>query len=103
MGQIHRFHGFAAVSLRGKGETRYLTATEARKMARALNAVAKSITVEPFGKSSGLTVEFDDKSLQEQWNEVERSEEHAKGTSTTRTGQDKRARRRSAMLARLAK
>lgn len=56
--QVHRFRNTAAIALQGKGETRYMTAREARKLARALNAIARSISREEFSASAGLTVGF---------------------------------------------
>ncbi|MEN3144592.1 hypothetical protein ABDF71_21620 [Ochrobactrum sp. WV_118_8] len=43
MAQVHRFREKVAVSLE-TGETAYLSATEARKIARAMNAAAREIT-----------------------------------------------------------
>lgn len=52
--QIHRFRDCVAVHS-GKGETCYFTAKEARAMARAINAAARSVQRETFGTSPGLT------------------------------------------------
>lgn len=53
--QTHRFGDMAAVSA-GQGETIYLTEKEARRMAKALTAVAKSIKAQRFVDSPSLTV-----------------------------------------------
>lgn len=55
--QVHRFHDAAALYV-GAGETVYIDAKAARKMARALYAVARSIESEPFAQSQGLTQSF---------------------------------------------
>lgn len=52
--QVHRFRDKAGAYL-GDGATCYLTAKEARRMAKALNAVARSIEREEFSASAGLT------------------------------------------------
>lgn len=54
--QVHRFRQRAGIYV-GDGATQYLTAKEARRLARALYAVARSIESEPFAQSSGLTVQ----------------------------------------------
>ena len=59
MAQVHRFRDLAALSL-GEGPTRYMSATEARKAAKALFAVARSIETESFSDSPSLTVSFAD-------------------------------------------
>lgn len=60
MAQIHRFHDVAAIwDGTPKGSTRYMTANEARRVAAALLAVARSIEREPFTASAGLTVSFE--------------------------------------------
>ena len=49
----HRFMDKAAVAFLGvKGDTQYLTAKEARSLARALHAVARSIESEGFAQSN---------------------------------------------------
>ena len=55
MAQIHRFRESVAVHV-GKGETVYFSPKDARKLARALNAAARSCDREPFSESRGLTV-----------------------------------------------
>ena len=55
MAQVHRFHDSVAVHV-GKGETVYFSAKDARKLARALHAVALSCERESFAESRGLTV-----------------------------------------------
>lgn len=55
--QVHRFHDAAALYV-GTGETVYIDAKSARRLARALYAVARSIESEPFGQSQGLTQSF---------------------------------------------
>ena len=52
--QIHRFGDAAGIST-GAGETVYLDRSEARRMAKALNAVARSIDRERFSESPPLT------------------------------------------------
>lgn len=49
--QLHRLRNKAAVSL-PIGPTQYLTATEARKLARALNALASDIKARTFTEST---------------------------------------------------
>lgn len=56
--QIHRFRDAAAISLAGKGETRYMSPEQARIAGRALIAVADSIERESFAESPPLTVRF---------------------------------------------
>lgn len=56
--QVHRFRDSAALALAGNGETRYMTAAEARTAGNALLAVARSIERESFAESAGLTVAF---------------------------------------------
>lgn len=53
--QIHRFRDSVAVSLPGKGETQYLSEAEARAIAKALYAVARSIRSESFVNSTNTT------------------------------------------------
>lgn len=53
-GQVHRFRDAVAASL-GTGETVYMSAGEARAMARALVRAAQSVEREPFGQSGGTT------------------------------------------------
>lgn len=53
-GQVHRFRDSVAAWL-GTGETVYMTAGEARAMARALVRAAQSVEREPFGQSGGTT------------------------------------------------
>lgn len=59
MAQVHRFHDRVALHA-GKGETVYLSPKNARKMARALNAAARSCDKESFVESAGLTVNVDE-------------------------------------------
>ena len=55
---VHRFGDLVALALPGKGETVYLNPAEARKLARALNAGARSVKTEPrFSQSSFGTIE----------------------------------------------
>jgi hypothetical protein len=56
-GQVHRFRDSVALYI-GTGETVYVSAADARKIARALNRAAKSCASEPFAQSSGLTFAF---------------------------------------------
>lgn len=49
--QIHRFHNKVAGYV-GTGETVYLTPKEARKIAKALNACARSCDKESFQESN---------------------------------------------------
>lgn len=58
MAQVHRFGDKAAIYV-GSGETRYMTAKQARAMARALFKVARSIERERFADSSGLTTQLE--------------------------------------------
>jgi hypothetical protein len=59
MAQVHRFRDKVAVYV-GGGETVYLSPKNARKLARALNAAARSCDREPFAQSSGLTVAIEE-------------------------------------------
>lgn len=55
----HRFHELCGLSILGQpGETVYLTAAECRKVARALNACARSINAERFAYSRGLVFQL---------------------------------------------
>ena len=49
--QVHRFRSAVALAA-GKGETIYLTPKDARRIARALNAAARSCDREPFHEST---------------------------------------------------
>jgi hypothetical protein len=55
MAQVHRFREKVAVYV-GKGETVYFSPKNARKLARAINAAARSCDTETFTESVGLTV-----------------------------------------------
>ena len=55
MAQVHRFRESVAVHV-GNGETVYFSPKDARKLARALNAAARSCDREPYTESHGLTV-----------------------------------------------
>lgn len=58
MAQVHRFRDKVAVSLE-TGETAYLSATEARQIAKAMNAAAREISAGiPFTESSVGTVQI---------------------------------------------
>ena len=59
MAQVHRFRDRVAVFV-GDGETVYLSPKNARKLARALNAAARSCDTESFADSAGLTVTIDE-------------------------------------------
>jgi len=59
MAQVHRFRDKVAVYV-GGGETVYLNPKNARKLARALNAAARSCDRESFADSAGLTVQIDE-------------------------------------------
>ena len=59
MAQVHRFRDRVAVYA-GKGETVYLSPKNARKMARALNAAARSCDKESFADSASLTVTIEE-------------------------------------------
>ena len=59
MAQVHRFRDKVAVYV-GGGETVYLAPANARKLARALNAVARSCDKESFADSPSLTVQIDE-------------------------------------------
>jgi hypothetical protein len=52
--QTHRFRDCVAVSA-GNGETVYLTAAQAKAMARAINAAARSVQRERFSAAPSLT------------------------------------------------
>ena len=54
-GQVHRFRDAVAAYV-GSGETVYMTAREARIMARALIKAARSVDMVPFHRSAGETV-----------------------------------------------
>lgn len=57
---LHRFHHLAAVSVWGEPEaavpTMYLNAKQARKLARALYRIARSIENETFNSSTIKTI-----------------------------------------------
>lgn len=55
--QVHRFRDLVACAV-GKGETVYLSAADARKLARAINRAARSIRRESFADSTCGTAEF---------------------------------------------
>lgn len=55
MAQVHRFRDKVAVYV-GGGETVYLAPKNARKLARALNAAARSCDRESFAESTCETV-----------------------------------------------
>lgn len=55
MAQVHRFREKVAVYV-GGGETVYMSAKNARKLARALNAAARSCERETFAESTCGTV-----------------------------------------------
>lgn len=56
---VHRFHDRVAVSLPG-GDTKYLTAKEARQLARAMNRCAWDISTTPkFSESHFGTTEVE--------------------------------------------
>ncbi|SCX31099.1 hypothetical protein DSM25558_5119 [Agrobacterium sp. DSM 25558] len=58
--QVHRFRENVAVYLGRESEsTKYLTAKQARKLARELVKAAQSIEREEFTKSTFKTVEFE--------------------------------------------
>lgn len=45
---IHRFHDFVALAFPGEGETVYLSASEARSIAKALCDAARNVERVPF-------------------------------------------------------
>lgn len=55
--QCHRHRDNVGLYI-GTGQTVYIGAKDARKLARALNKIARSIDSEPFAQSSGLTASF---------------------------------------------
>jgi uncharacterized membrane protein YgaE (UPF0421/DUF939 family) len=55
--QVHRFHDKVAVYV-GDGQTVYMQAAIARKLARALNACARSVDQTGFLQSKFETVEI---------------------------------------------
>lgn len=56
---VHRFHDFAAVAFCGiDGETVYLTAGDARRLASALQSCADDVDARGFTKSEFQTVSF---------------------------------------------
>ena len=57
MSQVHRFREAVALHI-GTGPTGYFTAKEARQIARALNACARSIEREKFTDSTFSTVQL---------------------------------------------
>lgn len=48
---LHRFGDHVAISLPGRGETKYLTAKEARALAKRLNEAARDIGARKFTDS----------------------------------------------------
>jgi hypothetical protein len=61
MAQVHRFHDKVAVHV-GGGETVYFTPKAARKLAKAMNAAARSCDRESFQDAPPLTVQVPDNS-----------------------------------------
>ena len=59
MAQVHRFRDTVAVYV-GGGETVYMSAKNARKLARALNAAARSCDQETFAESTCGTVNVEE-------------------------------------------
>lgn len=59
MAQVHRFRDSVAVHI-GGGDTVYLSPKNARKLARAINAAARSCDCESFAESPPLTVEIEE-------------------------------------------
>jgi hypothetical protein len=59
MAQVHRFRDKVAVYV-GKGETVYMSPKNARRLAGALNAAARSCDREPFAQSADLTVTIEE-------------------------------------------
>lgn len=56
---VHRFHRFAAVAFVGiDGETVYLTADDARRLASALQSCADDVDARSFTESEFQTVSF---------------------------------------------
>jgi hypothetical protein len=55
---VHRFREDVAIYV-GNGETVYIPAKEARKLARAINRAAKSCETETFAESSVGTLEIE--------------------------------------------
>lgn len=51
-GRIHRFGDYVAISLPGKGETLYLSASEAKQLAKGLNKCAREVGACKFTDSS---------------------------------------------------
>jgi hypothetical protein len=60
MATAYRFCDRVAVHLNGKGETRYLTAKDARALARQINRCARSIKSETVSNSTSGTVTVPD-------------------------------------------
>ena len=54
---VHRFRDLVALSVPGASETVYLSAAEARKLARALNKAARSVKNERFVDSNVGTIQ----------------------------------------------
>jgi coproporphyrinogen III oxidase-like Fe-S oxidoreductase len=59
MAQVHRFRDKVAIYV-GGGETVYFSPKNARKLAKAINAAARSCDKESFADSSGLTVNIEE-------------------------------------------
>lgn len=57
--QLHRFGEHVALSLPGKGETVYLTAKDAAKLARALNACSRDVKSVRFSASEFASVQIE--------------------------------------------
>lgn len=69
--QVHRFGDKVAVYV-GNGETTYLTAKQARALARALNGCARSVVNEKFVDSNFRTVEIPEVNDEEAKKEISR-------------------------------
>lgn len=68
--QIHRFRTRAAISA---GTTLYVSAADARRLARQLYKIARSIENEPFHKSECGTVTVPAAAQGERWSEDKES------------------------------
>jgi hypothetical protein len=55
---VHRFGDNVAISLPGEGETVYITAAEATKLAKVLNACARDIKACKFSASPFVSTEI---------------------------------------------
>lgn len=83
--QVHRF-GDSVAAYIGTGPTVYMTAREARAMARALVKAARSVEREGFAQSSGTTTQLALSDWQRSGGVIPRLERDAEGRAIRSKG-----------------